>query len=339
MVHWKALPARIDSARLMMIRFYTAILLLISLLLSNQAGAAPLRIAYSSISGAMLPLWVAKDSGLFAKHGVDVDLTYIRGVAIEALLAGEVQFVRASPPSVVRSALRGSDLAFIANTINVAVFSLMSKPEMQKPEDLKGKKIGVTNLGDSPDLVLSLLLEKWGLQRGKDLAVLGIRGGMPELLISVSKGFVDAGMISAPSNRRGIKMGLREFVDTADLGIPYINSPLSTRRSIIKNHREMVLRVLRGYYEAVLRTRSDRDGAMKILAKYVRVSDPEILSEVYQIYGVKQLQPDINLDIDSIKGLLKGLGSEAAGANPSAFVDLSLIEQLEREGFFSARDR
>ncbi len=92
-----------------MTRFYIAILLLlISLLLSNQAGAAPLRIAYSSISGAMLPLWVAKDSGLFAKHGVDVDLTYIRGVAIEALLAGEVQFVRASPPSVVRSALRGS---------------------------------------------------------------------------------------------------------------------------------------------------------------------------------------------------------------------------------------
>ena len=323
-----------------MTRFYTAILLLlISVLLSNQAGAAPLRIAYSSISGAMLPLWVAKDSGLFAKHGVDVDLTYIRGVAIEALLAGEVQFVRASPPSVVRSALRGSDLAFIANTINVAVFSLMSKPELQKPEDLKGKKIGVTNLGDSPDLVLSLLLEKWGLQRGKDLAVLGIRGGMPELLISVSKGFVDAGMISAPSNRRGIKMGLREFVDTADLGIPYINSPLSTRRSTIKNHRDTVLRVLRGYYEAVLRTRRDPDGAMKILAKYVRVTDPEILAEVYQTYGLKQLQPDINVDIDGIKGLLKGLGSEAVGANPTTFVDLSLIEQLEREGFFSARGR
>ena len=209
-----------------MARSYTSILvLLIVVLLSNEVRAAPLRIAYSSISGAMLPLWVAKDT---AKHGVDVELTYIRGVSIEALLAGEVQFVRASPPSVVRSALRGSDLAFIANTINVAVFSLMSKPELQRPEDLKGKKIGVTNLGDSPDLVLSLLLEKWGLQRGKDLAVLGIRGGMPELLISVSKGFVDAGMISAPSNRRGIKMGLREFVDTADLGIPYINSPLST---------------------------------------------------------------------------------------------------------------
>ena len=323
-----------------MIRSYTSILLLlIVVLLSNRVGAAPLRIAYSSISGAMLPLWVAKDNGLFAKHGIDVELTYIRGVSIEALLAGEVQFVRASPPSVVRSALRGSDLAFIANTINVAVFSLMSKPDLQTPADLRGKKIGVTNLGDSPDLVLSLLLEKWGLQRGKDLAVLGIRGGMPELLISVSKGFVDAGMISAPSNRRGIKMGLREFVDTADLGIPYTNSPLSTRRTTIKNQRDTVLRVLKGYYEGVRQTKLDRNGAIKVLAKYVRVTDPDILSEVYQIYGDKQLQPNINIDLEGIKGLLKGLGSEAVGANPATFVDLSLIEQLEREGFLSARGR
>jgi NitT/TauT family transport system substrate-binding protein len=312
------------------------LLLLIVVLLSTRVVAAPLRIAYSSISGAMLPLWVAKDKGLFDKHGVDVELTYIRGVSIEALLAGEVQFVRASPPSVVRSALRGADLAFIANTINVAVFSLMSKPGLQKPEDLKGKKIGVTNLGDSPDLVLSLLLEKWGLQRGKDLAVLGLRGGMPELLISVSKGFVDAAMISAPSNLRGIKMGLHEFVDTAGLGIPYINSPLSTRRSTIKNQRDTVLRVLRAYHEGVQQTRHDRDGSMKILSKYVRVTDPEILSEVYRIYGVKQLQPDINVDLNGISGLLKGLGSEAVGANPASFVDLSLIEQLKREGFFTA---
>ncbi|HKY09668.1 MAG TPA: ABC transporter substrate-binding protein, partial [Candidatus Binatia bacterium] len=193
--------------------------------LQRVSVAAPVRIAYSSLSGAMLPLWVAKDRQLFDKHGVDVEVMYIRGVAIEALLAGEVQFVRASPPAVVRSTLRGADLAIIANTVNVAVFSLMTKAEIKKPEDLKGKKVGVTNLGDSPDLVLSLLLERWGLQRNKDVTVLGIRGGMPELLVSVAKGFVDGGMISAPNNLRGMKLGLHELVDAADYGIPYINSP------------------------------------------------------------------------------------------------------------------
>src|SRR5687767_4335799 len=146
--------------------------LALSLIIAGEtSAAAPVRIAYSSISGAMLPLWVAKDKKLFDKHGVDVEVMYIRGVAIEALLAGEVQFVRASPPSVVRSTIRGADLAIIANTVNVAVFSMMTKPEIKRPEDLRGKKVGVTNLGDSPDLVLSLLLERWGLQRNKDVTV------------------------------------------------------------------------------------------------------------------------------------------------------------------------
>jgi NitT/TauT family transport system substrate-binding protein len=307
--------------------------------LSASAHAAPIRIAYSSISGAMLPLWVAKDKKLFDKHGVDVELAYIRGVAIEAMLAGEVQFVRASPPAVVRSTLRGADLAIIANTINVAVFSLMTRPEISRPEDLKGKKIGVTNLGDSPDLVLSLLLERWGLQRSKDLTVLGIRGGMPELMISVSKGFVDGGMISAPSNLRGIKMGLRELVDTAEYGIPYINSPLSTRRSFIRTNRDTVLRVLRAYYEAVQETRNDKPAALKILAKYVRVDDPEILNEVYRSYGQKHLQKTVAVDLDGVRGLLKGLGSDAAGVNPSAFVDASLINELEKEGFFQQKSQ
>jgi NitT/TauT family transport system substrate-binding protein len=304
-----------------------------------RADAAPLRIAYSSISGAMLPLWVAKERKLFDKYGVDVELTYIRGVAIEALLAGEVQFVRASPPAVVRSTLRGADLAIIANTINVAVFSLMTRPEIRRPEDLKGKRIGVTNLGDSPDLVLSLLLERWGLQRNKDVAILGIRGGMPELLISVNKGFVDAGVISAPSNLRGIKMGLRELVDIADYGIPYVNSPLSARRSFIKSNRDTVLRVLRAYNEAVQETRSDKNAALKILAKYVRVDDPEILGEVYRGYGQKHLQKNIAVDLEGVKGLLKGLGSEAAGANPASFVDLSLVQELEKEAAFQPKSR
>src|ERR1044071_9847786 len=100
---------------------------------ATAANSAPVRIAYSSISGSMLPLWVAQDQRLFEKYGVNVELTYIRGIAIEAMLAGEAQLVRASPPAVVRATLRGADLVISPNTINVAVFSLMSRPEIKQP--------------------------------------------------------------------------------------------------------------------------------------------------------------------------------------------------------------
>ncbi len=307
--------------------------------ISSLSHAAPVRIAYSSISAAMLPMFVAKDKRLFDKYGVDVEVTYIRGVAIEALIAGEVQFVRASPPAVVRATLRGADLAVIANTINVPVFSLMTRADLRRPEDLKGKKIGVTNLGDSPDLVLSMILDKFGLQRGADVNVLAIRGGMPDMILAVTKGFVDAGMISAPSNLRGIKQGLRELIDSADLGVPYLNSPMSTRRAYIKSNRDTVLRVLRGYYQGVQETVNDRDGAMKILSRYTRVDEPEILAESYRIYGQKFLQKTINVDLEGVRQLLRTLGKEAAGANAASFVDATLAQELEKEGFFQTRAR
>jgi len=312
--------------------------LALSLIIAGEtSAAAPVRIAYSSISAAMLPLFVAKDRKLFDKHGVDVELTYIRGLAIEALIAGEVQFVRASPPSVVRSTLRGADLAVIANTINVPLFSLMTRADVKRPEEIKGKKLGVTNLGDSPDFVLSMILEKFGFQRGSDVTVLAIRGGMPDLMIAVSKGFVDGGMISAPSNLRGVKLGLRELIDSADLGVPYLNSPMSTRRAYIKSNRDTVLRVLRGYHQGVQETRSDREAATRILAKYTRVAEPEILAESYRIYGQKHLQKTINVDLEGVKQLLKHIGKDAAGANPANFVDATLMQDLEREGTFQQK--
>ncbi len=295
----------------------------------EPAGAAPVRIAYSSISAAMLPLFVAKDKKLFDKHGVDVELTYIRGVAIEALIAGEVQFVRASPPSVIRSTLRGADLAVIANTINVPLFSLMTRADLKRPEDIKAKKIGVTNLGDSPDFVLSMILEKYSLQRGSDVTVLALRGGMPDLMIAVSKGFVDGGMISAPSNLRGLKLGLRELIDSAELGVPYLNSPMSTRQAYIKSNRDTVLRVLRAYSQGVQETHNDREGAMRILAKYTRTAEPEILAESYRIYGQKHLQKSIHIDLEGVKQLLKHIGKDAAGANAATFVDSSLVQEVE----------
>jgi ABC-type nitrate/sulfonate/bicarbonate transport system substrate-binding protein len=321
--------------------FARALICLLGILLARDAIAEPPRIraAYSSISAAMLPLFVAKDRGLFQKHGVEIDLTYIRGVAIEALIANEVQFVRASPPAVVRSTLRGADLAVIANTINVPLFSLMTRPDIMRAGDLKGKRIGVTGLGDSPDLVLSMVLEKLGIQRGKDVNIVSIHGGMPELMLAVSKGFVDGGMISAPSNLRGLKLGLRELIASADLGLTYLNSPLSTRRAFIKSHRDTVLRVLRAYYEAVQSTRTEPEASMKILGKYTRVQDREILAETYRIYGAKYLQKHIQVDLDGVAQLIRSLGKEAAGAKPALVVDATLIEELEREGFFKQTAR
>jgi NitT/TauT family transport system substrate-binding protein len=299
-----------------------------------QGAAAPVRVAYSAISGAMGPLWVAHDMGIFTRHGLDVQLLYIGGgsVVTQALLGGDVQFVRLGAAAVVQASLRGAELKMIGNTINRLVFKLMSRPEIKSPADLKGKKVGVTRLGGSTDFALDLVIKKWGLRRGADVAVLQT-GGMPQLLGAIQSGAVDAGVISPPTNLQAQKLGFRELVDFGDLEIPYPNSPLAAMQSYLARNRDLVLRFLRGYAEGIHRVKTDRNSTIKIFSKYTTVREPEILGELYQIYGVKHLERIPFVNSEAVDAVLQ---TEVKSPNAKAadFIDNGFVSELDREGFF-----
>jgi len=319
------------------------VFLLMKLLFILSAGAAhseTIRIAYSAISGAMSPLWVAHDFGLFRRQGLDVQLLYIGGgsVVTQALLGGDVQFVRLGANAVIQSSLRGANLKMIANTINTLVFSLMSRPEIQTAKDLKGKKVGVTRLGGSTDFALELALKKWGLRRGSDVAVLQI-GGMPQLLGAISGGVVDAGVISPPTNLTGAKLGLKELVDFGDIGIVYPNSPLATTQLFLEKNRATALQLLRAYSEGIHRVKTDREGTIKALAKYTKVQGPEILAELYRIYGVKYVEAIPKVRLDAVDEVLRSEVKSATALKSTDFLDNSLVAELEQHGFFQALNR
>jgi NitT/TauT family transport system substrate-binding protein len=301
----------------------------------NANSAAPVRLAYSSISGAMGPLWVAHDLGIFNRHGLDVQLLYIGGgsVATQALIGGDVQFVRLGANSVIQASLRGAGIKMIGNTINTLVFSLMSRPEIQTAKDLKGKKIGVTRLGGSTDFALDLALKKWGFKRGSDVAVIQT-GGMPQLLGAITAGIVDAGVVSPPTNLSAAKLGLKELVDFGEIGIVYPNSPLATSQQFLDRNRTTALRVLQAYAEGIHRVKTDKEGTMKVLARYTKVNDPEILAELYKIYGVKYLEPIPRVRLDAVEEVLRSEVKTATAAKASDFVDNSLVAELEQQGLF-----
>jgi NitT/TauT family transport system substrate-binding protein len=306
-----------------------------SFLIPLNAQAELIRLAYSSISGAMAPLWVAQDYGYFRRHGLDVQLLYIGGgsVATQALLGGDVQFGRLGANSVVQASLRGAGLKMISNTINTLVFSLMARPEIQTAKDLKGKKIGLTRLGGSTDFALDLALKKWGLRRGSDIAVIQT-GGMPQLLGAITGGVVDAGVVSPPTNLSAAKLGLKELVDFGEIGIVYPNSPLATSQHFLEKNRGTALRVLRAYCEGIHRVRTDKEGTIKVLAKYTKVQDTDILAELYRIYGVKHLEPIPKVRLDSVDEVLRSEVKTAAPVKASDFVDNSLVQELEQQGLF-----
>jgi phenylpropionate dioxygenase-like ring-hydroxylating dioxygenase large terminal subunit/ABC-type nitrate/sulfonate/bicarbonate transport system substrate-binding protein len=306
-------------------------------ILTGAAFGAPLHVAYSAISGAMAPLWVAQDGDYFRREGLETQLLYIGGgsLLIQSMLGGDVQFAFGPSVPVVNATLRGADLVLIANTGNAMVFSIMSRPELKNPPDLKGKKIGVTRLGGSTDLALDFALERWGLQRGRDVTVLQT-GGMPESQAGLSSGALDAAVLSSPSNFRAKKLGLYEMVDVGQLGIVFPNTPLSTRRATIRSSRDTVVKFLRAFSQGLNRLRNDKEFSLKVLAKYTRVRDPEILGELYQVYGVRHTGDPVSyVRPEGVDRILKTIESkEAREAKPGVFIDNTLLKEIEQSGFF-----
>jgi NitT/TauT family transport system substrate-binding protein len=307
----------------------------------TRGEAAPLRVAYSAVSGAMSPLWVAQEGGYFKREGLDVELLYIGGGSLltQSMLSGDVPFAYGPSVPVVNASLRGADLVLIANTGNALVFSIMARPEIKAPAELKGKKVGVTRLGGSTDWALDFALRKWGLER-RDVAALQT-GGMPEGVAGLSSRAWDAAVLSPPSNFRAKKLGMNELVDVGQLGVVFPNTPVATTRSYIRANRDLVSRFLRGFNQGLQRLRTDKEFSLKVLSKYTKVGDVEILSELYQVYGIKYSGDRIPyVRPEGVENILKRIESkEAKDAEPGAFIDNGLLQELEKSGWFRTLSR
>ena len=310
--------------------------------LNGGVEAAPMRISYSAVSGAMSSLWVAQEGGYFKREGLDTELLYIGGgsLLIQSLLSGDVPLAYGPSVPVINASLRGSDLVLIGNTGNSLVFSIMSRTEIKQPTQLKGKKVGVTRLGGSTDWALDAALKQWGLERGRDLIVIQT-GGMPEGLAALVSGALDAVVLSPPSNFRAVKAGMHELVDVGQLGIIFPNTPLSTTKTFIKSNRDAALRFLRGFTQGLHRLRADKEFSMKVLSKYTKVTDAETLAQLHQTYGVRYSGDRIPyVRAEGVDEILKRTpGKEAREAKAVEFIDNSLLKDLEQSGWFKFQGR
>ena len=309
---------------------------LLVLFLARGVGAAPVRISYSAISGAMSSLWVAQEGGYFMREGLDTELLYIGGgsLLIQSMLSGDVPFAYGPSVPVINASLRGADLVLIGNTGNSLVFSIMSRPEIKQPANLKGKRVGVTRLGGSTDWALDAALKHWGLER-RDLIVVQT-GGMPEGLTGLIAGVFDAVVLSPPSNFKAAKAGMHELVDVGQLKIIFPNTPLSTSESFVKSNRDITLRFLRGFTQGRYRLRTDREFSMKVLSKYTKVTDSETLAQLHQTYGMRYSGDGVPyVRAEGVEEILKRTpGKEAREAKASHFFDNSVLNELEQSGWF-----
>ena len=244
---------------------------------------AAVTIGYSAISGSFAPLWVAQDLGLFARHGLDSKLAYIQGnrVMLSALTAGEIQFYQGGAEGLIRLVSGGGDGVFIATQYNtVAHYVLLTDPSVVKLEDLRGKRIALDPTSPTYGYFLKVL-EQVGLKKEDVQFVQFGTAGQPERTAAVLRKQAAATILTAPNTYAAEKQGLRKFSIIRDLGIRQLITITGTTRKYLRERRDGAEAFLRGYVEGLAHVRNQRESTIRVIAKYTRQRDAEILNKFY----------------------------------------------------------
>jgi ABC-type nitrate/sulfonate/bicarbonate transport system substrate-binding protein len=298
------------------------------------------RMAFTSLSGSMIPPWMAREAGIFAKHGLDVEtIATPSGVeGMNALIAGEVQFLQIAGGTTASAALGGADVMIVGTTIDTFVQHLVGRPEIEKGEQLRGKTVGITRFGTSIDTGARIALRHFGLIPEKDVAIVQV-GGMESAVPALQANRVQAAILSFPAIGRAHKLGHRTLLDVATLGIPYASTGMTTRGRTLREDPDLVRRYMMAQVEAIARAKKDRNLAMAIMGKYLRITDTEALAEAYEIYCNKHLLKVPLPTVEALRGVLEELAQrnpKAKEADPKKFFDDSFVRQMQASGFIDA---
>ena len=167
------------------------------------------RAAYTSIGIQFDPVYIMKELDLPRKYGLDVEILFVpvSSRAVQAALAGEIQFITSGGVANINANVTGADFVGLTATLNTFVFKIFASPEIKKPEMLKGKKVGISRLGGASDFSIRYALTHWGLVPDKDVAIIQV-GGEPESVLALQNKAVDAAILSEPFATLGTAPGL-----------------------------------------------------------------------------------------------------------------------------------
>ncbi len=306
---------------------------------SAAAESTPrkLRVAITSLSGSMTVPWLAREAGIFKKHGLDVEVIATpSGVeGMNALIAGEISFLQIAGATTAGAAVGGADVLVIGTTINTLVLNLMARPEIEKPEQLRGKSIGISRFGTTIDTGARIALRHFGLAPEKEVSIIQL-GGMESIVPAMSGNRVQAGILSYPATARGKQLGFRDLLDIASLTLPYASTGITTRGEVIRKEPELVRRYMAAQVEAIARMKRDRPFTLAVMSKFLRTNDSEQLSEAYEIYANKHLARVPLPTIEAMRAVLDELAlrnPKAKGQDPQRFFDDRFVRELQTSGF------
>lgn len=319
-------------------RWLLSIIGIIGILIANSTVNAQerIRLAWAGASPSNSPIWAMQEGKFLEKQGLKPEVISISAspTVLQALLAGEIDAASISVTTLTSSRLAGADSVLIVGVVPTFVDFIVSLSNITTVEQLKGKTAGVNRLGSTSDMGLRLALRKLGIDPEKDVKIIPA-GGNPERFAALSKGITQFTIMPEPFVREAERLGFRKLFSINTLKIPFWWNGILTREAIVKTKRPLMLKLARAMIESIHYLKTNKEGAKALFRKNLGIADPEALERAYNAY-IPIFNEAPYPTPDGVKTMLDDLAlrdPKAAAADPRAFVDMSLIAELEKSGF------
>jgi ABC-type nitrate/sulfonate/bicarbonate transport system substrate-binding protein len=313
------------------VSFCAFVLLLLS---AAPVSAANINVVWTSEVGQFAPLWVTREAKLFEKYGNNAQLIFIQGAssAAAALISGDAQVGMFSPQVVIETSLKGLDLTMFGRLGNNMDNRIFGRKGIKSLKEVK--RIAISRFGSNADFAARFLLQREGIKPDVDVALLQV-GNQSNRIAAVETNNADAAMLTPPMTLQARKLGMTLLVDASKLNIPYSSLFFVSRRPYLtKNHADLV-NFTKAMIEGVALYKSNKEFAMKVLAKYMKVQDRDVLEENFREYDFP-LRPYPNKEYFELP--IQEVGKrlpEVLKENPDRFVDMSIVKEIDDSGFIN----
>ena len=281
--------------------------------------------------------WVAQEAGIFKKYNLDFSLVFISSsnIVTAALLGGDAEMTVTGGIGNVAAYVRGSnDVVFTGGVKNVMTQTLVASGNIKKPEDLKGKRIGVSRIGGNSHYFTIQALRRYNMEPNRDYSFLQT-GGDPETLAALMSGSLEVANLTPPTDAQAIARGYHYVLYGPDLKIPYSATAFVTKRSVIAKRPQVIGNFMRAMAETSRLVHTDREFFYKVLGKYLRITDRSILDSAYNA-EIKALEPRLAIKMESLQAILDELAptdARAKNIKPQELVDSRYLDEMNKGGF------
>jgi NitT/TauT family transport system substrate-binding protein len=330
-----------EERRISMVPRFLWMIVAAALCAAAPVGAEPIRVAYSGISAAGTPLWLAKEEGVFTRHGLEADLVAVRSAPLQvtALVSNEVQFVRGSASSMLTAAAQGAKLKILFSLFaERASYDFLVSPSISNPRDLRGKKIGVQDFSGLLWSLTMLSLREMGLDPQRDNISIQAIGDSTVIAQSLASGIIDGAALDKLQSLRLQGLGIKVLLDLSRIAFPA--SPFMSAEAYIQKNPQAVENFIKALIEASTIMRAQKERGLAVLQRHIKTDRQ--LAEIGYKNLLNDLTPYTFVTVSGLKTVQEIIAlrdPKIAKYNVEDLLDQRILTKIVKSGYVEEIER